>query len=74
MPGVPSAAKSLMPTILAIMLTIGGGLLLITGIILDSMSKMINRILGNSNNISPDPITQPTFKSDNASKTIKNSK
>ena len=68
------ASSTLLPTVLAIMLTLGGGLLLITGIILDSISKMIYRILNGSNNISHDPIGETTFKPDNASKTIKNSK
>ncbi|MGF7119207.1 glycosyltransferase family 2 protein [Methanobacterium oryzae] len=58
--GVPYASKSLMPTILAIMLTLGGGFLALTGIILDSMSKMIKHVLNNPNsnvgtsNIRPD--------------------
>lgn len=51
--GVPSASKSLMPTVLAIMLTLGGGFLALTGIILDSMSKMINHVLNNSNHTIP---------------------
>ncbi|MGB9980651.1 glycosyltransferase family 2 protein, partial [Methanobacterium sp.] len=46
----PSASYSLAPTILAIMLTLAGGFLVLTGIILDSMSKMINRIMNNSQN------------------------
>lgn len=44
----PSASYSLAPTILAIMMTLIGGFLALTGIILDSMSKMINRIMYNS--------------------------
>lgn len=44
----PSASYSLAPTILAIMMIIIGGFLALTGIILDSMSKMINRIMYNS--------------------------
>ena len=44
----PSSSYSLAPTILAIMMTIIGGFLALTGIILDSMSKMINRIMYNS--------------------------
>ena len=45
----PSAAYSLAPTIIAIMLTLTGGFLALTGIILDSMSRMINRIASSSN-------------------------
>jgi glycosyltransferase involved in cell wall biosynthesis len=41
----PSAAYSLAPTILAIMMILAGGFLALTGIILDSMNKMINRIM-----------------------------
>lgn len=43
-------STSLAPTILAIMLTLAGGFLTLTGIILDSMSRMINRIVNNSPN------------------------
>ena len=46
----PSASYSLLPTILAIMMTLAGGFLALTGIILDSMGKMINRIVINSQN------------------------
>lgn len=45
---VPSAAHSLAPTILAIMLTLAGGFLAFTGIILDSMSRLINKVASNS--------------------------
>lgn len=54
---VPSAAYSLAPTILAIMMTMIGGFLALTGIILDSMTKMINRIMIPQNEIN---ISQPT--------------
>ncbi len=43
------SSKTLLPTVLAIMLTLAGGFLAFTGIILDSMSRMINRITNNSN-------------------------
>ena len=43
-------ASSLAPSILAIMMTLAGGFLALTGILLDSMSKMINRIVINSQN------------------------
>ena len=46
----PSASYSLFPTILAIMMTLAGGFLALTGIILDSMGKMLNRIIINSQN------------------------
>jgi glycosyltransferase involved in cell wall biosynthesis len=46
----PSASYSLAPTILAIMMTLSGGFLALTGIILDSMSKMINRAIINPQN------------------------
>ncbi|MGB9937108.1 MAG: glycosyltransferase family 2 protein [Methanobacterium sp.] len=39
---------SLFPTVLAMLLTCGGGFLALTGIILDSMSKMIIRLTGSS--------------------------
>lgn len=48
---VPSASYSLVPTIMAIMLTLAGGFLALTGIILDSMSKMIDRIMNSQNGI-----------------------
>lgn len=41
---------SLAPTILAIMMTLGGGFLALTGIILDSISRVLNRIVNNSPN------------------------
>jgi glycosyltransferase involved in cell wall biosynthesis len=41
--------KSLLPTVLAIMMTLAGGFLAFTGIILDSMSRMINRVVNNPN-------------------------
>ena len=37
--------KSLLPTVLAIMMTLAGGFLAFTGIILDSMTRMINRVV-----------------------------
>ncbi|WP_414468893.1 glycosyltransferase family 2 protein [Methanobacterium sp. ACI-7] len=40
--------SSLLPTVLAALLTLGGGFLAITGIILDSMSKMLNRLTSSS--------------------------
>ncbi len=40
-------SKSLLPTVLAIMMTLAGGFLAFTGIILDSMSRMINRVVTN---------------------------
>ena len=40
--------KSLLPTIIAIMMTLVGGFLAFTGIILDSMSRMIDRAINNS--------------------------
>ncbi len=42
-------STTLLPTALTIMLTLAGGFLAFTGIILDSMSRMINRITNNSN-------------------------
>ena len=39
--------KSLLPTVLAIMMTLAGGFLAFTGIILDSMSRMLNRVVNN---------------------------
>ena len=41
--------KSLLPTVLAIMMTLAGGFLAFTGIILDSMSRMLNRVVNNPN-------------------------
>ena len=38
-------SRSLLPTILAIMMTLVGGFLAFTGIILDSMSRMINKVV-----------------------------
>ena len=38
-------SRSLLPTILAIMMTLVGGFLAFTGIILDSMTRMINRVV-----------------------------
>ena len=46
----PSFSYSLVPTILAIMMTLIGGFLVLTGILLDSMGKMIDRILISSQN------------------------
>ena len=46
----PSVSYSLAPTILAIMMTLIGGFLVLTGILLDSMGKMIDRILISSQN------------------------
>ena len=46
----PPTSYSLAPTILAIMMTLIGGFLVLTGILLDSIGKMINRILINSQN------------------------
>ncbi len=46
----PSVSHSLAPTILAIMMTLAGGFLALTGIILDSMGKMLNKIVINSQN------------------------
>ncbi|MGB9980547.1 glycosyltransferase family 2 protein [Methanobacterium sp.] len=43
------ATKSLAPTVIAIMMTMVGGFLAFTGIILDSMSRMINRVVNDSN-------------------------
>lgn len=43
------ASTTLLPTFVAILLTLAGGFLAFTGIILDSMSRMINRITNNSN-------------------------
>ena len=42
-------SKSLLPTILAIMMTMTGGFLAFTGIILDSMTRMINRVVNDPN-------------------------
>lgn len=42
--------SSLAPTILAIMMTLGGGFLALTGIILDAISRVLNRIVNNSPN------------------------
>ncbi|MCZ3367503.1 MULTISPECIES: glycosyltransferase family 2 protein [Methanobacterium] len=47
----PSAAYSLAPTILAIMMTLTGGFLALTGIILDSMTKLINKVMNSQNGI-----------------------
>ena len=55
----PSAAYSLVPTILAIMMVLAGGFLALTGIILDSMTKMINRIMISQNGIDISPSTKP---------------
>lgn len=41
----PSSAYSLAPTILAVMMTMIGGFLILAGILLDSMGKMIDRII-----------------------------
>lgn len=41
--------KSLAPTVIAIMLTLVGGFLAFTGIILDSMTRMINRVVNDPN-------------------------
>ena len=41
--------KSLLPTVLAIMMTLVGGFLAFTGIILDSMTRMINRVVNDPN-------------------------
>jgi len=41
--------RSLLPTILAIMMTMAGGFLAFTGIILDSMTRMINRVVNDPN-------------------------
>jgi len=46
----PSAAYSLAPTILAILLTCCGGFLALTGIILDAMSRMFSRMNNSSLN------------------------
>ena len=42
-------SKSLAPTVIAIMMTLVGGFLAFTGIILDSMSRMINRVVNTPN-------------------------
>jgi glycosyltransferase involved in cell wall biosynthesis len=42
-------SRSLLPTILAIMMTMVGGFLAFTGIILDSMTRMINRVVNDPN-------------------------
>lgn len=41
--------KSLAPTVIAIMMTLVGGFLAFTGIILDSMTRMINRVVNDPN-------------------------
>ena len=46
----PSSAYSLAPTILAVMMTLIGGFLILAGILLDSMGKMIDRIIISSQN------------------------
>ena len=46
----PPFSYSLAPTIFAIMMTLIGGFLVLTGILLDSMGKMIDRILISSQN------------------------
>ncbi|MGB9980660.1 glycosyltransferase family 2 protein, partial [Methanobacterium sp.] len=46
----PFSSYSLAPTILAIMITFAGGFLILTGILLDSMGKMIDHILITSQN------------------------
>ncbi len=48
----PSAAYSLAPTIISIMLTLTGGFLALTGIILDSMSRMMNQIINTNQEVS----------------------
>jgi hypothetical protein len=48
----PSASYSLFPTILAIMMILAGGFLALTGILLDSMSRMMNQFMNNSQNSS----------------------
>ncbi len=40
-------SKSLLPTVLAIMATLAGGFLAFTGIILDSIARMINHVVNN---------------------------
>lgn len=40
-------SKSLLPTVLAIMATLAGGFLAFTGIILDSIARMINHVINN---------------------------
>jgi hypothetical protein len=45
-----SASYSLAPTIIAIMMTLVGGFLALTGILLDSIGRMLNRIIINSQN------------------------
>ena len=45
-----SASYSLAPTIIAIMMTLVGGFLALTGILLDSIGGMLNRIIINSQN------------------------
>ena len=55
--------KSLAPTVIAIMMTLVGGFLAFTGIILDSMSRMINRVINNPNyDIPSNKVSSPDHK------------
>ena len=60
---VTRTTTNLTPTVLAIMLTLGGGFLALAGIILDSMGRMINQIaLNNKYGINiPNPREQVEF-------------
>ena len=50
---IPSAPSSLAPIIFAVVMTMAGGFLVLTGVLLDSMEKMIDRFLiGSQNKIS----------------------
>lgn len=56
-------SKSLAPTAIAIMMTLVGGFLAFTGIILDSMSRMINRVVNNPNyDIPSNKVSSPDHK------------
>ena len=55
--------KSLAPTVIAIMMTLVGGFLAFTGIILDSMSRMINRVVNNPNyDVNSNKVSSPDHK------------
>ena len=66
----PSASYSLLPTVLAIMMTLAGGFLALTGIILDSIGRMLNRIIinfpdGINDSSTAEPMKLNKFKDSN---------
>ena len=55
--------KSLAPTVIAIMMTLVGGFLAFTGIILDSMSRMITRVVNNPTyDTNSNKVSSPDYK------------